>query len=116
MKTNKTISKVLKLTHRLKPGHISLIIFSKIINVTGKYVPIVFGSIILDALVQHKPFEEILRYALIMISIGALTSLLYWGLYHIITVNSSVIVEKVDQMLCEKSFVIDYDIRYSGKT
>ena len=110
MKTNKTISKVLKLTHRLKPGHISLILFSKIISVTGKYVPIVFGSIILDALVQHKPFEEILRYALIMISIGALTSLLYWGLYHIITVNSSVIVEKVDQMLCEKSFVIDYDI------
>ena len=118
MKTNKnnTISKVLKLTHRLKPGHISLIIFSKIINVTGKYVPIVFGSIILDALVQHKPFEEILRYALIMISIAAFTSLVYWGLNHLIAVNGSVIGEKVDQMFCEKSFVIDYDILEKRET
>ena len=118
MKTNKnnTITKVLKLTHRLMPGHISLIIFSKIINVTGKYVPIVFGSIILDALVQHKPFEEILRYALIMISIAAFTSLVYWGLNHLIAVNGSVIGEKVDQMFCEKSFVIDYDILEKRET
>jgi len=112
MKNNNksTVSKVFKLVHRLKPGHIALIIIANIINVTGKFVPIVFGSIILDALVQHKAFEEILRYAIIMISIGAFTSLTYWGLYHIITVNSSVINEKVDQMICEKSFVIDYDI------
>ena len=111
MKTsNNTISKVLKLTHRLQPGHITLIIIANIISVTGKFVPIVFGSLILDALVAHRPFEEILRYALIMISIGAFTSLAYWGLNHIISVNGSVIGEKVDQMLCEKSFVIDYDI------
>ncbi len=113
MKTNKknnTISKVFKLTHRLQPGHITLIIIANIISVTGKFVPIVFGSLILDALVQHKPFEEILHYAFIMISIGAFTSLSYWGLQHIISVNGSIIGEKVDQMLCEKSFVIDYDI------
>lgn len=111
MKTsNNTISKVLKLTHRLQPGHITLIIIANIISVTGKFVPIVFGSLILDALVAHRPFEEILRYALIMISIGAFTSLAYWGLNHIISVNGSVIGEKVDQMICEKSFVIDYDI------
>ena len=108
--TNNTITKVLKLTHRLQPGHITLIIIANIINVTGKFVPIVFGSLILDALVAHRPFEEILRYALIMISIGAFTSLAYWGLNHIISVNGSVIGEKVDQMICEKSFVIDYDI------
>lgn len=108
--TNNTITKVLKLTHRLQPGHITLIIIANIINVTGKFVPIVFGSLILDALVAHRPFEEILRYALIMISIGAFTSLTYWGLNHIISVNGSVIGEKVDQMICEKSFVIDYDI------
>ena len=112
MKTNKnnTITKVLKLTHRLQPGHITLIIIANIISVTGKFVPIVFGSLILDALVAHRPFEEILRYALIMISIGSFTSLTYWGLNHIISVNGSVINEKVDQMICEKSFVIDYDI------
>ena len=107
---NNTITKVLKLTHCLQPGHITLIIIANIISVTGKFVPIVFGSLILDALVAHRPFEEILRYALIMISIGAFTSLAYWGLNHIISVNGSVIGEKVDQMICEKSFVIDYDI------
>ena len=109
-KKNNTITKVLRLTHRLQPGHITLIISANIISVTGKFVPIVFGSLILDALVAHRPFEEILRYALIMISIGAFTSLAYWGLNHIISVNGSVIGEKVDQMICEKSFVIDYDI------
>lgn len=115
-KKNNTITKVLKLTHRLQPGHITLIIIAKIISVTGKFVPIVFGSIILDALIQHKPFEEILHYALIMISIGAFTSLAYWGLNHIISVNGSVIGEKVDQMICEKSFVIDYDILEKSDT
>ena len=44
---NKTVSKVLKLTHKLQPGHISLIIFARIINVTSRFIPIVLSSIIL---------------------------------------------------------------------
>ena len=107
---NNTISKVLKLTHRLQPGHITLIIIANIISVTGKFVPIVFGSLILDALVQHKPFEEILHYAFIMISIAFLqckTSLISGN--HSEATFSSVsrnTCEALSTMLCNLSIII----------
>ncbi len=118
MKNNKksTISKVLKLTHRLQPGHITLIVISTIISATWKFVPVVFGSIILDQLVQHQPFEAILINAVRMLALQAACSLSHWGLQHIIAVNGAVISEKIDQMICEKSFMIDYDILEKRET
>ena len=112
MEKNKksTINKVLKLTHKLQPGHISLIIFSRILNVTSRFVPIVLSSIILDQLIAKRPFEEIFKTAIILVVSGGFLGMVYWGLQHIISVNNSVMSEKIDQMLCRKTFNLDYDI------
>ena len=118
MKNNKTstINKVLKLTHRLQPGHISLIIISRIISVTSTFIPIVLSSIILDQLISHAPFEKIFKTGIILVLSSGFLGMVYWGLQHIISVNNSVMAEKIDQMLCGKTFNLDYDILEKQET
>ena len=118
MKTNKTstINKVLKLTHRLQPGHISLIIISRIISVTSTFIPIVLSSIILNQLISHVPFEKIFKTGIILVLSSGFLGMVYWGLQHIISVNNSVMAEKIDQMLCGKTFNLDYDILEKQET
>ena len=113
---NKTVSKVLKLTHRLQPGHISLIIFSRIINVTSTFIPIVLSSIILDQLISKAPFETIFKTSIILVVSSGFFGMVYWGLQHVISVNNSVMAEKIDKMLCEKTFNLDYDILEKQET
>ncbi len=118
MKNNKTstINKVLKLTHRLQPGHITLIIISRIINVTSTFIPIVLSSIILDQLISHAPFETIFKTGIILVVSSGFLGMVFWGLQHILTVNNSVLAEKIDQMLCGKTFNLDYDILEKQET
>ncbi len=111
-----TIKKVLKLTHKLLPGHIALIVLQRIINATVPFVTVIFSSIILDQLIAHQSFEIIIKNVLIMVCFGAIESLLFWGLDHIISINSNVLREKIDQMICDKSFNIDYDILEKQET
>lgn len=113
---NNTISKVLKLTHRLQPGHISLIIFSRIINVTSTFIPIVLSSIILDQLISKAPFETIFKTSIFLVVSSGFLGMVYWGLQHVISVNNSVMAEKIDKMLCEKTFNLDYDILEKQET
>ena len=115
-KKTSTISKVLKLTHRLQPGHITLIIISRIINVTSTFIPIVLSSIILDQLISHAPFETIFKTGIILVVSSGFLGMVYWGLQHIISVNNSVMAEKIDQMLCGKTFNLDYDILEKQET
>ena len=114
--TNNTISKVLKLTHRLQPGHITLIIISRIISVTSRFIPIVLSSIILDQLISHAPFESIFKTSIILVVTSGFLGMVYWGLQHILSVNNSVMAEKIDQMLCGKTFNLDYDILEKQET
>ncbi|MCR4953393.1 MAG: ABC transporter ATP-binding protein/permease [Treponema sp.] len=113
---NKTISKVLKLTHRLQPGHIALIIISRIISVTSRFIPIVLSSIILDQLISKAPFETIFKTSIILVVSSGFLGMIYWGLQHILSVNNSVMAEKIDQMLCSKTFNLDYDILEKQET
>ena len=111
-----TINKVLKLTHRLQPGHITLIIISRIISVTSRFIPIVLSSIILDQLISHAPFESIFKTSIILVIASGFLGMVYWGLQHILSVNNSVMAEKIDQMLCGKTFNLDYDILEKQET
>lgn len=111
-----TIFKVLKLTHKLQKGHIAIIIINRLINATIPFVSVIFSSIILDQLISHAPFQDIMKNALFVISYGAFVSLVYWGLDKVISINSTVLNAKIDRMICEKSFDIDYDILEKRET
>lgn len=112
----KNIKKVLQLTHKLQKGHISLIIINRIINAAQPFVTTVLSSIILDQLIAKAPFEAVMRNALILIIYNCATPLIYWGLSHVIRVNSSTLSAKIDQMICEKTFDLDYDILEKRET
>ncbi|MCQ2572291.1 MAG: ABC transporter ATP-binding protein/permease [Treponema sp.] len=116
MKNIDTIKKVLKLVHKLQKGHIATIIFARLINASVPFVSVIFSSIILDQLIAKAPFEIIMRNALILISYGFVASLVYWALVHVIEINSHCLNSKVDQLICEKSFEIDYDILEKQET
>ena len=118
MKSDKlfTIKKVLKLTHALQPGHILLIIVQRLLNAAAPFISVIYSSIILDQLLSHASYESIMKNALVMIILLCLFPLIYWGLEHIISVNSSVLNEKIDRMICEKSFTLDYDILEKRET
>lgn len=103
MKSDKlfTIKKVLKLTHALQPGHILLIIVQRLLNAAAPFISVIYSSIILDQLLSHASYESIMKNALVMIILLCLFPLIYWGLEHIISVNSSVLNEEIDRMICE---------------
>ena len=116
MKNIDTIKKVLKLVHKLQKGHIATIIFARLINASVPFVSVIFSSIILDQLIAKAPFEAIMKNAVIVISYGFVASLVYWALVHVIEINSHCLNSKVDQLICEKSFDIDYDILEKQET
>ena len=116
MKNIDTLKKVLKLVHKLQKGHIATIIFARLINASVPFVSVIFSSIILDQLIAKAPFEAIMKNAVIVISYGFAVSLVYWALVHVIEINSHCLNSKVDQLICEKSFDIDYDILEKQET
>ena len=116
MKNIDTIKKVLKLVHKLQKGHIATIVFARLINASVPFVSVIFSSIILDQLIAKAPFEAIMKNAVIVISYGFAASLVYWALVHVIEINSHCLNSKVDQLICEKSFDIDYDILEKQET
>ena len=116
MKSISTIRKVMSLIHRLRPGHIALVFISRIMAAGQPFVGIVFSSKILDMLVQHEPVSLILKYAFILVGSIAVLNILEWGLKAIIGINEQVLSEKINQMISEKTCVIDYDILEKHET
>ena len=119
MKTKKekgTIKKVVSLVHKLTPGYLTLLVIIRILAATFPFVGIVFSSIILDQLVQKQAFELIMKNALIMIAVGSTIMLTRWGLEAANWVKKIELSHKISQMICEKTFDIDYDVLEKHET
>ena len=119
MKTKKekgTIKKVVSLVHKLTPGYLTLLVIIRILAASFPFVGIVFSSIILDQLVQKQAFELIMKNALIMIAVGSTIMLIRWGLEAANWVKKFELSHKISQMICEKTFDIDYDVLEKHET
>ena len=119
MKTTKekgTVKKVLTLTHKLVPGYLTLIVIIRILAASFPFVGIVFSSKILDQLVAHENFDAIMKNALIMIAIGSTLVLLRWALEAANWVKKFELSHKISQMICDKTFDIDYDVLEKHET
>ncbi len=111
-----TIGKVLSLIHKLRPGHITLLFISRLIAAAQPYITLIFSSLILDLMIQHAPAADILKYAVILVSSTSLIIFTEWGLKSILTVGDTILSEKVNQMISEKTCSIDYDILEKHET
>ena len=113
MKNNKekgTVKKVLSLVHKLVPGYLTLLIIIRILAASFPFVGIIFSSIILDQLVAHESFNAIMKNALIMIAAGSSLVLIRWALEAANWVKKFELSHKISQMICDKTFDIDYDV------
>ena len=119
MKTKKekgTIKKVVSLVHKLVPGYLMLLLIIRILAAAFPFVGVIFSSIILDQLVQKQPFELIMKNALIMIAIGSSLVLVRWALEAANWVKKFELSHKISQMICDKTFDIDYDVLEKHET
>ena len=116
MKNSQTIRKVMALIHKLRPGHVSLVIASRLIEAAIPYLSLVFSSIILDLLIARAPASQIMKYAIILVSSIALITFIRWGMEAFVSVNNQMLNEKINQMVSLKTCDIDYDILEKHET
>ena len=111
-----TIKKVVTLVHKLTPGYLTLLFIIRILAAAFPFVGVIFSSIILDQLVQKQPFELIMKNALTMIAIGSTIVLIRWALEAANWVKKFELSHKISQMICDKTFDIDYDVLEKHET
>lgn len=116
MKHSGTIRKVLSLVRTLRPGHITLIIITKLISTFRTFLPIVYGSRILDMLLQKYEFAAVMRTALEMLVLEGVFGLIHWGMEKLVGINQRALSIKIQQIICEKTLDIDYDILEKKET
>lgn len=115
-KRKHTVQKVISLVNRLEPGLLPLITLTRLLASANPFVSIFFGSRILDLLIARAGYRHIMKNALIMVLTCATLNLLRWALEFLTDVKKEVLSAKVHQMICDKSFEIDYDILEKSET
>lgn len=115
-KRKHTIRKVISLVKRLDPFLLPLIITTRLAASTTPFVTIFFSSRILDQLIEHAEFRIIMKSVLIMVVTSTLLNLTRWALEIFVGLRKQMIAERIHQMICEKSFEIDYEILERNET
>ncbi len=110
MKNSKTIHKVMIAVHRSTPGLFPLMLMTKMLAAAEPFISIVFSARILDLLANRGGAKEIIYNVLMMIGLGAGASIVRWGLEMLCNVRRTTLNRRIEQLLCNKSFELDYDI------
>lgn len=116
IKKKHTVHKVVSLVHKLEPGLLPLIILTRLIASANPFITIIFGSRILDLLIARAESQQIMNNALFLIISTTLLSLVRWALEMISNVKKMVLSQKIFQIICDKSFEIDYEILEKSET
>lgn len=116
IKRKHTVQKVISLVNRLEPGLLPLITLTRLLASATPFISIFFGSRILDLLIARAGYRQIMKNALVMVLTCATLSLVRWALELRTDVKKEVLSAKVHQMICDKSFEIDYDILEKSET
>ncbi len=93
-----------------------LIFLTMLLASAHPFVSIFLGSRILDLLVARAAFGQIMKNALIMVVTCTFLTLARWGLEMVTGVRKRVLSEKIRQMICDKSFEIDYEVLEKSET
>lgn len=116
MKNRRAVYLVLKMVHRLCPSFLPLLILMKLMNAAVPYVNIVGSSILIDALLQRRGFDEIFRYALWMMGLNFFLNMAGWGIDKLVNVRKYLLAEQVQKMISEKGLTLDYEILEKKET
>lgn len=111
-----TVMKVIKMVKKLKPGYLIIILLTKLIAAADPFIKIILGSIILDKVIKKDTVSDIMFYVCILIACNCISSLSRWGLEAILVVQKRIITGRINQMICERSLALDYDILEKKET
>lgn len=116
MKNRNAVRLVLKIVHRLCPSFLPLLVLMKLAGTAIPYVNIVGSSMIIDALLQRKEFDQIFQYALWMVGLNFVLNMLCWGLDKLVNIRKYLLAEWIQKMISEKGLTLDYEILEKKET
>ncbi len=116
MKNRKAIGMVIKMVHQLSPSFLPILIVQKLIQTSVPYVDIVFGSRIIDLMLQRQPFELVIENVLWMISLNCILNLAGWGLDKLVNIKRYVMSDQIQAMISEKALTLDYELLEKKET
>lgn len=105
-----TVMKVIQLVKRLMPWYLPTLFIAKLIAASQPFINIVFSSIILDLVVRKNTVADIMHYVIILVLSNLFIGLAKWGLDKVIIIQKRIISERINQIICEKSLTLDYEI------
>lgn len=116
MKDKKAVGMVLKMIHRLCPEYLPMLVVQKLILTSVPYVNIIFSSVIINAMLEGKVFDDVFQYVLWMISLNCILNMVGWGLDKLINIRKYVLADQVQKMISEKALTLDYELLENKET
>ncbi len=105
-----TVLKVIRIVMKLMPVYLPTLSIAKLFAAGQPFVNIIFGSMILDMIVQKDPVSDVMRYIIMMVTYNLFIGLSRWALDKVIIVQKRIISERISQIICEKSLTLDYEV------
>lgn len=116
MKKKETMLKIIRLIHKIYPTLLPLIVISELIDAAIPFINIIFGSVIIDALVSGSSYEEIYLYAVWMIGLNAVLVLLSQGLQKIINIRKYNLPNLIWGEIASHALMMDYELMEKKET
>ncbi len=116
MKNRKAVGLVIKMVHQLSPSFLPILIVQKLIQTSVPYVDIVFGSRIIDRMLQKQSLGVVLTDVLWMISLNCILNIIGWGLDKLVNIRRYVMSDQVQAMITEKALTLDYELLEKKET
>ncbi|MDE6640757.1 MAG: ABC transporter ATP-binding protein/permease [Acetatifactor sp.] len=105
-----TIRKVFRLIMSLEPGFFPLLLFVKMIAAIHPFINVVFGSRIIDMVIQKQTVNVIMQTVLVMAACHLILGVVHWRLESVLGVKRCSIDERITQIISEKSLQLDYEL------
>ena len=116
MKNRRAIQLVLKLVHRLCPSFLPLLISMKLMQAAIPYVNIVGSSVLIDAMLRKRGFEEIFPFVLWILGLNFGLNILCWGIDKLVNIRKYMLADQIQKMISEKGLTLDYEILEKKET
>lgn len=116
MKKKEAMLKIIRLIHKIYPALLPLIVVSELINAAIPFVNIIFGSVIIDALVSGISYEEIYRYAIWMVGMNAVLVLLCQGMKKLVNIRKYNLPNLIWGEIASHALRMDYELLEKKET
>lgn len=110
------IRKVFRLIRSLAPGFFPLLLFVKLIAAVHPFVNVVFGSRIIDMVVEKQDIHVIMQTVLVMTACNLVLGVVHWRLESVLGVKRCSIEARVAHIISEKSLQLDYEMLEKKET